>query len=277
MQKDLATNTVIYDFGANNGDDIPYYLMKAAKVVAVEANPQLCDGIRARFFRDIEAERLFVENCVLTEHEEQSGCVDFYIHKQNDVLSQFPRPDELIIKDFERVSLPQRSPKSLIQQHGNPLYVKIDIEHYDAPILMHLFKNNICPPFISAEAHGVEVFALLVGMGGYNSFKLVDGQTVSEKFSSHPIAGGTVHSFPPHSAGPFGEDIPGQWISAEHFMRVLVFEGMGWKDIHATSQAAADPKSAPSNKAYFIKAVANRLPNPIRKIMKKVLNGYLPR
>ena len=250
--------------------------MKAAKVVAVEANPQLCDGIRVRFSSDIEAGRLFVENCVLTEHEEQLGCVEFYIHKKNDVLSQFPRPSEPVIKNFEQVSLPQRSPRSLIQQHGNPFYVKIDIEHYDAQILAHLFKNNIYPPFISAEAHGVEVFALLVGLGGYNSFKLVDGRTVSEKFASHPVAGSTAYSFPFHSAGPFGEDIPGKWMTADHFMRVLAFEGVGWKDIHATNQVTADSNLVPSNKSYFIKAAVDRLPASIRKITQKVLKGHLP-
>ena len=40
---------IIYDFGANNGDDIPYYLMKADEVIAVEANPKLCDVIKNRF------------------------------------------------------------------------------------------------------------------------------------------------------------------------------------------------------------------------------------
>jgi hypothetical protein len=34
---------VIHDIGANNGDDIPYYLKKADIVVAVEADPVLCD------------------------------------------------------------------------------------------------------------------------------------------------------------------------------------------------------------------------------------------
>jgi len=31
---------IIYDFGANTGNDIPYYLKKADVVVAVEANPR---------------------------------------------------------------------------------------------------------------------------------------------------------------------------------------------------------------------------------------------
>ncbi len=52
---DLCTATspkkIIYDFGANNGDDIPYYLKKAELVVAVEANPSLCQKIEERFLQ----------------------------------------------------------------------------------------------------------------------------------------------------------------------------------------------------------------------------------
>ena len=40
---------IIYDFGAHNGNDIPYYLTKADKVVAVEANPGLAAQIKERF------------------------------------------------------------------------------------------------------------------------------------------------------------------------------------------------------------------------------------
>jgi predicted O-methyltransferase YrrM len=40
---------IIYDFGSNNGDDIPYYLLKSDLVIAVEANPALCDDKRNYF------------------------------------------------------------------------------------------------------------------------------------------------------------------------------------------------------------------------------------
>ena len=36
---------IIYDIGANNGDDIGYYLKKADQVIAVEANPDLSKRI----------------------------------------------------------------------------------------------------------------------------------------------------------------------------------------------------------------------------------------
>ena len=45
---------MIYDIGANNGDDIPCYPMKADKVVAVEASQALARTIAGRFAAGIE-------------------------------------------------------------------------------------------------------------------------------------------------------------------------------------------------------------------------------
>ena len=44
---------IIYDFGSNNGDDISYYLLKSDLVIAVEANPVLCNHIKKRFKQQI--------------------------------------------------------------------------------------------------------------------------------------------------------------------------------------------------------------------------------
>ena len=52
---------VIYDFGSHNGDDITYYLKKAERVVAVEADPELASAIRRRFASEVEAGRLLIE------------------------------------------------------------------------------------------------------------------------------------------------------------------------------------------------------------------------
>ena len=60
---------IIYDVGAHNGSDIPYYLMKGDTVVAIEANPVLCKGIRQDFASEIQEGRLILENCVVTDVE----------------------------------------------------------------------------------------------------------------------------------------------------------------------------------------------------------------
>jgi len=236
---------IIYDFGSNNGDDIPYYLLKSDLVIAVEANPVLCDQIKNRFKEQIANGNLIVENCVLNV-EQSSDQIAFYIHKIHHVLSQLPRPENT--DQFDEVSLPSKNVIELIRKYGEPYYIKIDIEHYDQIILRELFIHNIVPPYISSEAHSIEVFASLVALGKYNSFKLVDGASVSNKYKDYEIStkGGSIkYSFPHHSAGPFGNDISGSWMTAKDFFYVLAIAGLGWKDIHASNTEKPDPNYSP--------------------------------
>ena len=233
---------VIYDLGSNNGDDIPYYLKKCDLVVAVEANPDLCSSIKKRFSSDISDGRLVVENSVIS-HVERDSEVPFYVHKSNHVLSQFPRPSLPDIGNFQEILLPSITVPQLVEKWGNPYYIKIDLEHYDAPVLRSILEAEIYPPYLSAESHSAEIFCLLVAQGGYKSFKLVEGSTVQQKFAELEIearGGKEQHSFPPHSAGPFGDDIPGPWFTADKFIKLLGVSGLGWKDIHVSREHGGD-------------------------------------
>jgi FkbM family methyltransferase len=243
----LAEKRIIFDFGANNGDDVAYYLLKADLVVAVEANPVLADQIRVKFAEAISSGRLAVESCALTV-EPAADSVAFYVHKTNHVLSQFPAPDASVIDQFDRISVPSKNVVELIRSYGDPFYIKIDIEHYDQTILRALFSNGIYPPYISAESHSIEVFALMVALGGYEAFKLVDGRAVPQRYRNCRIKtsqGEQTYSFPEHSAGPFGEDVAGPWMTRNNFFRVLSYAGLGWRDIHASRVDAPNPKHAP--------------------------------
>jgi FkbM family methyltransferase len=240
-----SAKKIIYDFGANNGDDIPYYLKKADVVVAVEANPALCREIEERFPDEIRHGRLFVENCVVAGNDEAAE-VSFYLHKRHHVLGQLPEPDASVIGDYTRVTLPSEPVTQILERYGAPYYIKIDIEGFDDVLLEQLFKNGIKPPYISAESQNVRVFALLVGMGGYSAFKLTDGETVAVKYKDHLIQGSggqERYSFPPHSAGPFGDDVAGEWMNAEDLFYKLAEAKLGWKDIHATNLVRIDPVS----------------------------------
>ena len=44
----MGMKKIIYDLGSNNGDNIPYYLLKSDLVIAVEANPKLCEIIKKK-------------------------------------------------------------------------------------------------------------------------------------------------------------------------------------------------------------------------------------
>lgn len=232
---------IIYDFGSNNGDDLPYYLKKADLVIAVEADPVLATQIRDRFPAEIAAGALVVENCVLAQAG-SPATVPFYVHRQYHFLSQFPRPKNA--EEFDAIWMPSMTPVELVSMHGEPYYIKIDIEHYDAAILQELFINGIRPPFISAESHSIDVFAWLVAVGAYTSFNLVNEPTVDSDYRDHAIKTRSAierYSFPRHSAGPFGDDIRGPWMTPDNFFTTLALKGLGWKDIHATTIIPADP------------------------------------
>jgi FkbM family methyltransferase len=240
---------VIYDFGSNNGDDIPYYLKKASLVVAVEANPALAEHICARFKSAISLGQLVVLNCVIVKDEMPGELVPFYVHKTNHVLSQFPKPPPGEIDQFDRLLVPSQRASKIIQTYGVAHYVKIDVEHYDQVILEEIFAAGIRPEFISAESHDIDVFATLISLGRYRSFKLVEGPNVARDFFKHLIATGQgeeLYSFPHHSAGPFGSDIPGPWLSANSFFYLLAYRQLGWKDIHATDAIEPDTSIVPA-------------------------------
>ena len=236
---------IIYDFGANTGDGIPYYLKKADVVVAVEANPALCKVIGDQFSDELKSGQLYIENCVLTAGQEENVC--FYVHKAIHFVSQFPRPTDAYIGSFHQIILPSFSPKSVINKYGEPLYIKIDIEHYDHVILASLFSSKIYPKYVSAESHNIDIFAMLVACGHYNAFKLVDGRSVCEKYRNMSFISNDgareFYSFPYHSAGPFGDDVSGDWMPANDFFLLLASQGLGWKDIHATNIAQTSQNS----------------------------------
>lgn len=227
---------IIYDFGANNGDNIEYYLSKSDLLIAVEANPELCDLIKEKFKQEINNKRLIVENCILTSNSSET-LQEFYINKENNLLSQFPRPDEKYINNFYLKRVPSKNVVNIIKEYGDPYYIKIDIEKYDHILLFELLNNKIVPNYISAEANTLDVFCSLVLLGDYKSFKLVNGEDVHivyKKAKIQTLNGFKNYTFPKNSAGPFGNDINGPWISRDNFFYLLAKENLGWKDIHCS-------------------------------------------
>lgn len=234
------TRRVIYDVGANDGDDIPYYLLKADVVVAIEANPELCEKIRSRFAVEIRSGRVAVEETVVVA-DPLVATVDFYLSKEDSGHSRVAPPPPEDADRFEKTTLPAQTIDSIVQRHGAPYYLKSDIEHYDHELLRSLFAAGIFPPYISAESHSLQVLGRLMDEGGYRAFKLVDGRTVSSFYEDQPIVcypsgERTRHSFQRYSAGPFGDDVDGPWMSSTVMLRMLALLGLGWLDIHATRE-----------------------------------------
>lgn len=223
---------IIYDLGSNNGSNIPYYLLKSDLVVAVEANPKLCEIIKKNFKQDIDNRKLIVENCIVTVLRDNED-KDFYLHRYQNVLSQFLKPNNDILKQYLKVKLRSRNIISIIKDYGEPYYIKIDLEHYDSYILKELFLRKIYPKYLSIESHTSEIIDIIIQNGKYKSFKLVDGSQIHKRYKNRIIKN-INYSFSSHSAGPFGNDIDGLWMGKKNFIFLLSIVGFGWKDIHCS-------------------------------------------
>ena len=269
-------NRIIYDLGANNGDDIAYYLKKADIVVAVEANPVLCGRIRDRFSTQIAEGKLFLEECVLADDSADS--VPFYVHDTDPGLSQFPKPPANEMQDFGEVMLPAISVQSLFGKHGHPYYVKVDLEGYDETVLRRLFELGIFPDYISVEAHDFSVFCLLVAVGGYKAFKLVAFDALfraNQTFEIQAQSGLEAYRFPlHHSSGPCSDDLPGAWMDTEAFTLLIGLEGAGWKDIHASRIDQADANIRPHLATYAKRAVLGKMSGLLERLHLKQKKKY---
>src|ERR1017187_2249171 len=72
---------LVFDVGMHNGDDTAYYLASGYEVVAVEANPNLCEAAGLRFATEIADGRLTVRNVGIAE---AAGELDFWVSENSD-------------------------------------------------------------------------------------------------------------------------------------------------------------------------------------------------
>jgi hypothetical protein len=77
-----------------------------------------------------------------------------------------------------------------------------------------------------------------------------------------------LHSFPSHSTGPFGDDLSGDWICPELFVRHLAIEGFGWKDIHVTTLVSPNPKAKIKMSRLFTRYALKAIRSRVRKMFK---------
>lgn len=228
---------LVYDVGANNGDDSAYYLTKGCRVVAIDANPDMCACLRDRFRPEIEQGRMIVINVGVSD---VSGELEFHVNRSRPAISTFEKErfDEFdwVPDDWHTVRVPVVPLSEIIDKRGAPYFIKVDVEYYDRKVLFDLLVNRVRPPFISAEAHEIDVYCLLVAMG-YTRFRLVSGATVDKEFAGSNIRTLDGVTRPFHfeydTSGPFGDDLDQEWVDKNDALERLLSHGLGWVDLHA--------------------------------------------
>ena len=174
---------VVFDLGMNNGDDSEYYLKKGYRVIAVDANPVLCERARQRFAQACAQGRLEVVHAAIWSHQTTEH---FHVNLDNDHWSSLDPAWAGRENSRTRAVPVECLPISLLfARFGVPFYLKIDVEGADELVLDSLAPLPVLPPYLSLEdcRFGYRYMEKLAALG-YRSFQLLDQSQVAQMFDA---------------------------------------------------------------------------------------------
>lgn len=233
----MVDETLIFDIGMSEGNDTAYYLAKGFRVVGVEADPVVYEALLTRFAAEISDGRLTLIHGAAAD---ESGKTIQFLH--NDIqqgisgTSKHPHVQD----GYSEFDVKTISWKDIVSEQGIPYYCKVDIEGQERNFLKHMIGSVQLPTFFSVECHDLDPVAILFA-SGYRRFKLIDQVPPGGFVNVHPPREGAYVENPNwhHSSGPFGKELPGEWMDFEQFVithRVAqAYRSRGtWYDCHAT-------------------------------------------
>lgn len=147
----VKRDDLVFDVGANQGEYTHMFVSLGARVISVEPNPQLTANLkRIRPF-----DRVTVESAAIGS---KSGSAELFLC-EHDVLSTLS-PDWVAvaekserfsgIKWNQKITVPVLTLDGLIEKHGLPGFIKIDVEGFENDALAGLSK---APRFLSFEVN----------------------------------------------------------------------------------------------------------------------------
>lgn len=211
-----AQPDLIYDVGFHRGEDTEYYLKRGFRVVGVEANPELCELARSRFADAIRSGDLRLVNKAVAK---APGKITFYRDPEHSEWGTIDRTwaarNERMGATSEPITVEATTMDALLAEFGVPHFAKFDIEGLDMVAVEGLRSHPGRPAYISVENakdsfKGLRAEIETLTSLGYDRFKVVPQNKIPGR--RDPSSG---HVFPKHASGPFGEDAPGDWLTAE--------------------------------------------------------------
>jgi FkbM family methyltransferase len=268
--KEISTN-LIFDVGMCDGTDTCYYLSKGFEVIAIDADPLLCERAQSRFREEIASGRLTIINAGISDQEQT---LTFYRNLHDPGHSTFSFEKKEANTPYESLPIECRTLGSVVHQFGVPFYIKVDLEGLDEAAIKSLTPDT-SPRYISIELNdSVDPLETLRELG-YDRFKLINQafHTTSLEISDDDFVYRTMrklgriippihraiqllpHSFRPRTewdipyrpdgwdpggglfSGPFGEDTHGDWRNYQStrrtVLRMLARHNSLWWDLHA--------------------------------------------
>jgi FkbM family methyltransferase len=232
-----ANATLIFDIGMSEGNDTAFYLAKGFQVVGVEPDAQIFAALTERFETEIATGALKIYNCAASDQAGQ--IVEFYHHNDHQGLSGLSKDrQEFAAGAYQSYPVLTIDWPTLVKRHGVPYYLKIDTEGHETAFLAGLAATADRPQYISVQCDQLAPAEALSCLG-YAHFKLVDQNPPNGFAMQTPQREGNQIDWPTwhHASGPFGRDLPGDWVDYPEFQRqwhnAQPARSRTWFDCHA--------------------------------------------
>ncbi len=219
----MVVDDLIFDVGCNNGDDTDFYLRKGFRVVAIDADKELCDQAVRRFASEIASTQCEVIWGAVSQRGGET--TEFYICNE---LSDWNTTDPYFVERNKRggstyrtVKVPTINVAELMQTRGTPYYMKVDIEGADDIPLQNLLGSAQVPRYVSIE---IAQHDLSLGLGqidlmkklGYTHFNFFNQGIRPQVRAPIPAREGEYAEFDGGACttGLFGRELGGRWLTA---------------------------------------------------------------
>ena len=214
---------LIYDIGMHQGEDSKFYLLKGFRVVAVEADPDLCNAAAERLHEFTTTGQLTIVNRAIAP---APGRLIFYRSERSGwstVVSKWAKDYSARGLQAQEIEVEAITLADLVCSYGDAFYMKIDIEGMDRSAVQSLAATELRPRYLSMEisfAHNPTFAAVkadfeALAQLGYNRFKIIDQRTVPQQLPPDPPAAGQYvpYRFLNGESGLFGEETYGEWLA----------------------------------------------------------------
>lgn len=238
----MKENKTIIDIGACKGDDSSFYLLKGFDVIAVEANPNLCEEMQIKYKESVDVGLLKIINRAI---HHQSGCkLDFYINSFEEWSSLNIKSKATTENSFEKIQIQTISLDKIIEQVENELYyIKIDIEGGELDAITSLRQSQKLPKYLSFEVnYDINKVLDILTEIGYLDFKIVrQGEGYLQNTQTQQEGNVIDITFKNHHSGLFGLDLGNNdWFDKNYIIEY--FDNLknngwdGWYDVHTRIQ-----------------------------------------